>query len=99
MSRVQGQLCAPTASQRVQWEEIMALPRWVKWSLGALGVFATVFAFLLGAGLWFLASQATPDVTIGEPLPAVVLATLDGEPIEIESYRGQVVVLDFWSSW
>jgi hypothetical protein len=77
----------------------MALPRWLKWSLGALGVFVTVSALLLGAGLWYLASLATPDVKIGEPLPAVMLATLDGEPIELESYRGQVVVLDFWSSW
>ena len=37
--------------------------------------------------------------TLGEPLPRVELASLDGAPIELEGYRGQVVVLDFWSSW
>jgi cytochrome oxidase Cu insertion factor (SCO1/SenC/PrrC family) len=77
----------------------MPLPGWVKGALVALVVVVSLFVVLAGAGLWFLASRATPDVTIGDSLPDVRLTGLDGTPIDLESYAGQVVVLDFWSSW
>jgi thiol-disulfide isomerase/thioredoxin len=32
-------------------------------------------------------------------LPALVGTTLDGEPLDVADYRGQVVVLNFWASW
>jgi len=77
----------------------MALPRWVKWSLAGLAGLMLFAAVLVGAGLWFLSSRIIPNVAVGELLPAVQLASLDGASVEIEGYRGQVVVLDFWSSW
>ena len=77
----------------------MAMPRWMKWTLGGFGALLLLVVVLAGAGLWYLSSTLTPDVALGEPLPRVELASLDGAPIELEGYRGQVVVLDFWSSW
>ena len=78
----------------------MAVPRWLKWTVGILGGLAVVFVALVAGGLWLLSSHITPDVAVGEPLPVIELASLGGgEPIEIEGYRGQVVVLDFWASW
>ncbi|MHC5004224.1 MAG: TlpA family protein disulfide reductase [Planctomycetota bacterium] len=36
---------------------------------------------------------------VGKPAPALVLPTLDGQAIDLEELRGQVVVLDFWATW
>jgi cytochrome oxidase Cu insertion factor (SCO1/SenC/PrrC family) len=77
----------------------MALSRWIRWTLVGGCALVAVVALLVGAGLWYLSSKIAPDVEIGEALPAVSLTAFDGEPIRLESYRGQVVVLDFWSSW
>ena len=35
----------------------------------------------------------------GQPAPPLVLATSDGNAIDLEELRGQVVVLDFWATW
>ena len=40
-----------------------------------------------------------PGGLIGEPAPAVLLATSDGGAVDLEDLRGQVVVLDFWATW
>ncbi len=37
--------------------------------------------------------------SIGEPAPALSLATLDGGRMSIAELKGQVVVLDFWAVW
>ena len=36
---------------------------------------------------------------VGEPAPAAVLVTLDGERIDIADLRGRVVILTFWATW
>jgi thiol-disulfide isomerase/thioredoxin len=33
------------------------------------------------------------------PAPTIRGETLDGDPIDLASYRGKVVVLNFWASW
>ena len=33
------------------------------------------------------------------PAPALAGTTLEGEPLDVADYRGQVVVLNFWASW
>ena len=37
--------------------------------------------------------------SIGEPAPALSLATLDGGRMNLAELKGQVVVLDFWAVW
>jgi len=36
---------------------------------------------------------------VGNTAPTFILATADGGAIDLADYRGQVVVLDFWSTW
>jgi thiol-disulfide isomerase/thioredoxin len=35
----------------------------------------------------------------GEPAPAFDLEAFDGSPVDLESLRGKVVVLNFWATW
>lgn len=77
----------------------MAMPRWLKWTVRGLAAMFMVFVLMVGAGVWYLSSVMTPDVAVGEPLPQAMLTRLDGVPIDLEEFRGRVVVLDFWSSW
>ncbi|MHC4415436.1 MAG: TlpA family protein disulfide reductase [Planctomycetota bacterium] len=36
---------------------------------------------------------------VGQPAPGFVLATADGDAVDLQALRGQVVVLDFWATW
>ncbi len=35
----------------------------------------------------------------GQPAPEFTLQDLDGQPISLSQFKGQVVLLDFWASW
>ena len=35
----------------------------------------------------------------GQPAPEFTLYDLDGQPISLNQFKGQVVLLDFWASW
>ncbi len=43
--------------------------------------------------------QQIPGELVGKQAPPLLLATLDGDAIDIEDLRGQVVVIDFWATW
>lgn len=43
--------------------------------------------------------RAIPSPLLDRPAPAFSLTTFTGGPLALESYRGQVVVLNFWASW
>jgi peroxiredoxin len=36
---------------------------------------------------------------VGQQAPGFSLSTLEGEQVSLESYRGKVVLLNFWASW
>ncbi len=36
---------------------------------------------------------------LGQPAPAFTLHDLDGQPVSLSQFKGQVVLLDFWASW
>ena len=40
-----------------------------------------------------------PSPLVGRPAAAFTLQTFDGAPLALESYRGKVVVVNFWASW
>lgn len=57
------------------------------------------FALLLATGLG-RDPTALPSRLVGEPAPGFSLPALDGGgTIELERFRGQVVVVNFWASW
>jgi peroxiredoxin len=78
-----------------------------------LTAFITLFAagiFLLGAGLIPLLADAQqralesstpiyPPVTRNDPAPQLRLTDLQGKPVSIEDYRGQVVLVNNWATW
>ncbi len=35
----------------------------------------------------------------GQPAPEFTLQDLDGQPVSLSQFKGQVVLLDFWASW
>ena len=35
----------------------------------------------------------------GQPAPEFTLRDLDGQPVSLSQFKGQVVLLDFWASW
>ena len=59
---------------------------------------ATVLAAAAAGWLAAAAHAGAPPVA-GMPAPALVARAFDGQPIDLESMRGKVVVLNFWASW
>lgn len=55
---------------------------------------AVLTGLLLGA-----ASPASAALSEGDPAPAVTLDDPKGRAVELRSFRGKVVVLDFWATW
>jgi peroxiredoxin len=47
----------------------------------------------------FCASRLNQLEMIGKPAPAIQGTDLDGKPIDLTSYKGNVVLVVFWASW
>jgi len=63
-----------------------------------------VLAILFGARLFFTrhnGASRTATLKSGQPLlaPDFTLPQLDGQTLRLSSYRGKVVLLDFWATW
>lgn len=65
---------------------------------GTIIIWVLVFGLLLLIGLGVVRSQEGP-IGIGKRVPDFTLMTFDGEEYNIEDYRGQVVLVNFWASW
>jgi peroxiredoxin len=62
------------------------------------------FAVALVAMCPFLASQTAPQPAqpvpqVGQPAPDFVLSDSTGSSVKLSSYKGKVVLLDFWATW
>jgi thiol-disulfide isomerase/thioredoxin len=58
------------------------------------------FAVLaLGVLFYFRSHPAAPPVTANAMAPEFSLPDLSGKPLSLSSYRGKVVLLDFWATW
>ena len=47
----------------------------------------------------YLSKIKPPLALLGRPVPDFSATDLDGKPISLQQYRGQVVLLDFWAVW
>ncbi len=63
--------------------------RWV-----VLGVLAGLFAW----AVWGLA-VGSPHAQAGKPAPAFSLFNLQGRSVPLSSFRGHLVLLNFWATW
>jgi len=59
-----------------------------------------LFAFVLPvAASPAQAASAPAPVMAGSPAPPFTRPSFDGKPVSLKSYRGKVVLVDFWASW
>jgi cytochrome oxidase Cu insertion factor (SCO1/SenC/PrrC family) len=65
-----------------------------KWTLGIAG---GLVLLTVGTFAW-MASQLPPDLKLGSPLPAATLRDAAGKPIDLASFKGRPLFLDFWRS-
>ena len=52
-----------------------------------------VFAF------FFFSNIATGQINIGDSIPSVTLKSSSNEDVNITSFKGKYVLVDFWASW
>lgn len=65
---------------------------------GTLLVWALVIGLLAIVGLGLARTQEGP-IAIGREVPDFTLTTFDGELLNVEDFRGKVVLVNFWASW
>jgi cytochrome c biogenesis protein CcmG/thiol:disulfide interchange protein DsbE len=66
--------------------------------LGLVPLIVVPMAWLLLQGLG-RDPRAIPSALIDRPAPSVVAATMDGETVSLDAFRGRPVILNFWASW
>lgn len=66
--------------------------------LGLVPLIVLPVAWLLFQGLG-RDPRVIPSPLIGRAAPSVVAASMDGETIDLDAYRGRPVILNFWASW
>jgi cytochrome c biogenesis protein CcmG/thiol:disulfide interchange protein DsbE len=71
-------------------------PKRRRWGVVAAWVSVIGLLVLLGFGL---GRAHRGPITVGDQVPDFVLITFDGQRIDSQDLRGQVVLLNFWASW
>jgi thiol-disulfide isomerase/thioredoxin len=60
----------------------------------------TLSPFCLAAGGQAVRSDPRDDSSAGlKPLPSIALRDFSGKSISAESFKGKILVLDFWATW
>jgi peroxiredoxin len=85
------------ATRRLRTVELKLFDRMPRITLGGVG-----WILILG----FIGYRIAPQVQAalgagagGSVAPTFQLRTLDGPPVTLEQYRGQVVLVNFWATW
>ena len=52
-----------------------------------------VFAFFL------IANIATAQINVGDTMPSITLKSSSNKDINITSFKGKYILIDFWASW
>ncbi len=72
------------------------LEKAIAFEKGSRTAVASVMDFAPAGG-----QEAPPELKVkeGDVAPTAKLGTLDGKEIDLSSYKGKVIVLDFWATW
>ena len=49
--------------------------------------------------LFFIANLTTAQINLGDTIPSIGLKNNVNEPINLTSFKGKYVLIDFWASW
>lgn len=49
--------------------------------------------------LFFIANLTTAQINLGDKIPSIELKNNVNEPINLTSFKGKYVLIDFWASW
>lgn len=68
-----------------------------------MAVGGVLLGLLLIAGVWVVANRSsvsgdTQFAEVSRPAPDFTLLDLDGQPVQLSDYQGQIVMLNFWYS-
>jgi|GEM_PF-849659 len=66
-----------------------------RWILIPVTLFLCACCFCLASGR----QLAAPDLMAGQDAPDFTLNDLGGNPVQLSSLRGQVVLVNFWATW
>ena len=74
-------------------------PRWLWWAVGAVAVVVVLVGAAFGARFG-LDPSTVDSPMIGQPMPDVNLAQLEGDDeVSLRDVEAQVLVVNFWASW
>jgi peroxiredoxin len=54
---------------------------------------------ILSALLLFIITVSKAQLVVGQMAPEISLTDIDGNPVTLSSFKGKVVLVDFWASW
>jgi cytochrome c biogenesis protein CcmG, thiol:disulfide interchange protein DsbE len=63
------------------------------------GILIGAILILVAAGFYFKVHRASEALSQHAPAPDFSLPDLNGHSLQLSSYRGKVVLLDFWATW
>ena len=69
------------------------------WIMGSGIVVLVLLSALCGWGFSMNPRALQMDVMEGKPAPDFTLTTLKGDKVQLSSFRGRPVVINFWSTW
>ncbi len=70
-------------------------PKWIVWPIVLVG--AVAMFYMIGSPTTQPYHSASPTTKV--TAPQFTLTDIGGNPISLSTYRGKVVILDFWAPW
>jgi peroxiredoxin len=75
------------------------LKKWILRGLGLLVVMVGFYFAIHHRSVSSTRSTGNPDIRENSMAPDFALPNLTGQKVDLSSYRGKVVLLDFWATW
>jgi len=83
----------------IGWTKVIPPPAEISLHSAKQWLTAAALLTLAIVGLLYFGRQGHSVVNSHSPAPDFTLNQIDGTPLQLSSYRGKVVLLDFWATW